>query len=386
MPTIQVRFKVAEVLTDPTSIVLADEDSLYGVKRLDTGEAVAIGGLSVNIPLTREDTGIYSVSFDDPAPGLSYAYVARIIYNGKVYYSPGTADGAPAASTGITLSPYALATLEQVKRELLIEDDSQDDLLIQAINEESAAFEKLVDRQIAARDRVELVRVQGGNVMLRQYPVSAVYRAATEQTDAMRVSYSGTALKVLLRVTDTALALRIYAANGTVSNHSFAFATYATASALAAQLELIEGLTAAVILNVPACYLLPTAGADAKQQAVSVMAASGDTLAEVVLGDAGIIGLSGGSSLAAAWGPGIWPSCGWALVEYRAGYETVPQDIAAAVVDAVKERYMLAGASTGMTGEKLGDYSYTYAGGGSSSSESTTYSNVVEAYRRVLVG
>ena len=76
-------------LTDPESVTLTDQGATYGVKRLDTGEVVVAAGTV----MVRESEGVYTYSFDDPAPGLTYRYSVAALIGAQVYYQEGTTQG-----------------------------------------------------------------------------------------------------------------------------------------------------------------------------------------------------------------------------------------------------------------------------------------------------
>lgn len=73
--TIRFRFKVGGVLTDADSVLLADQDDVYGVKRADTNAVVVAAGEEMD----RVSLGVYSYTFDDPASGLDYTYFVRAV-------------------------------------------------------------------------------------------------------------------------------------------------------------------------------------------------------------------------------------------------------------------------------------------------------------------
>lgn len=89
MSVIRKRFKVEDVLTDPTSIVLADSAGAYGVKRDDTGAVV----VAADTAMTKNSTGDYQYEFTDPDYDLTYTYCVKIVYAGATYYFAGDMSG-----------------------------------------------------------------------------------------------------------------------------------------------------------------------------------------------------------------------------------------------------------------------------------------------------
>lgn len=70
-------------LIDPASVVLEDFSGVFGVKRLDTDGVVVPAGTE----MTRESTGVYTHSFIDPAPNLTYEYWVKFVVSGNTFYS-----------------------------------------------------------------------------------------------------------------------------------------------------------------------------------------------------------------------------------------------------------------------------------------------------------
>jgi len=74
--------KVNGALVDADSVVLSDRTGTYGVKRDDTDAVVVAAGTA----MTKTGTGIYTYSFDEPAPDLNYTYVVKWVYNGTTFF------------------------------------------------------------------------------------------------------------------------------------------------------------------------------------------------------------------------------------------------------------------------------------------------------------
>jgi len=100
--TVNFTWKVGGVLTDPTSVVLADPTAAYGVKRNDTGGVVVAAGTA----LTKVATGTYTYAFTDPAYDLTYTRYIKVVYGGNTTYIPATIAGAvtPSTAGGIGLT------------------------------------------------------------------------------------------------------------------------------------------------------------------------------------------------------------------------------------------------------------------------------------------
>jgi hypothetical protein len=81
------------------SVVLCDPTGTYGIKRNDTNAVVVPAGT----PLAREGVGVYSYTFTEPAPGLTYtAYIKYTTVDGVTDSFPDVITGA--AASGMTLA------------------------------------------------------------------------------------------------------------------------------------------------------------------------------------------------------------------------------------------------------------------------------------------
>lgn len=85
------KFKQGGVLTDATSVSLSDSTGTYGVRRTDTLASV----VAANTAMTHAGTGLYTYTFTDPAAGLEYQWVAKVVYGGVTSYFGFTAAGGP---------------------------------------------------------------------------------------------------------------------------------------------------------------------------------------------------------------------------------------------------------------------------------------------------
>jgi hypothetical protein len=76
--TIKVFYMVNGSLTDPDSVVLSDPTGTFGLIRTDTGTSV----VALNTAFTRVQQGVFSLTFDDPAPSLEYDYWIKAVIAG----------------------------------------------------------------------------------------------------------------------------------------------------------------------------------------------------------------------------------------------------------------------------------------------------------------
>lgn len=79
--TLTEHFRISDVLTDVTSVVLSDPTGTYGVKRNDTDEVVVADA----VEMTNSATGTYTYTFTEPAEGLTYTYWVEWVYGGETF-------------------------------------------------------------------------------------------------------------------------------------------------------------------------------------------------------------------------------------------------------------------------------------------------------------
>lgn len=80
------------VLFDPTSVVLSDVTSTYGIKRNDTDATVVADGTA----MTQAGTGVYQHEFTDPAADLTYSVAVEYVEGGSTHHTVGTLEGSSA--------------------------------------------------------------------------------------------------------------------------------------------------------------------------------------------------------------------------------------------------------------------------------------------------
>jgi hypothetical protein len=87
MTTLRVTTKQAGVLTDVTSVTLADLPTVpaYGIRRTDTGAVAVAAGTS----LVRVSTGVYEYEFAD-TPGVPYEWRFAVLVDGRTNIGGGS--------------------------------------------------------------------------------------------------------------------------------------------------------------------------------------------------------------------------------------------------------------------------------------------------------
>ena len=76
MSKFEYEYKIDDVLTDATSIVLKDSTESWGIRRSDDGSII----VNDDVSLTRVSVGTYEYEFEDPAYDLEYEYSLYIEY------------------------------------------------------------------------------------------------------------------------------------------------------------------------------------------------------------------------------------------------------------------------------------------------------------------
>ncbi len=296
-----------------------------------------------DIPLTSKGGDLYQADFPSSITEGDY----RIYYYEQSGASPATTDlilrsfarhwdgAALSSESDITLSSYALTTLESVKRYLRITDTSDDTLLTELINQVSAEIERICGIQFKARDRRE--RLNGTYqrcLVLKQCPVIALNRLSWGCGPALTVGYSGSAISASVAVSDTALRIVSTSSSGTVTTNTLLFTDYPTASLLVTAINAVSGWVATLTVDVPSADLNPLGGSDAKSRSVILAYPDRADITYHVDYQTGLIELVGwqfplaGRTSDGYGGVPVFPGGHqYILVEYRAGYETIPDDV-----------------------------------------------------------
>ncbi len=87
--TITKKWYIDGNLTDPTGIVMSDPDGGYGVRRKDNEAEVVADGTSMD----KISTGVYQITFTDPAYDLTYEYWVEVDYLDDIYRFEGEVVG-----------------------------------------------------------------------------------------------------------------------------------------------------------------------------------------------------------------------------------------------------------------------------------------------------
>lgn len=265
-----------------------------------------------------------------------------------------------------------LTTLARVKRMLDISTSDDDTLLNELIDAISYRIEEFCGRTFAATDYYEWRNARGNEqIILREWPVINVDRVAIGNAIAMNVTYSGSGIRAQVSVNDTGVRLVSWSTTGTRTANTLSFADNASASAMKTAIDAVSGWSATVSVNVPSKELHRLAGEDADGRNVELTYPDDDDGDCRIDLDRGIIKFSNHWRVpSAVYGRGF--AHGPArlshghqnvLIQYRAGYETIPADVQQVASEMVAVAYRLAkrGGDAALQSESLGDYSYSLA-------------------------
>lgn len=261
--------------------------------------------------------------------------------------------------------------------------------LSRLISAASTAIEAYCMRRFTAQNFTEVYSGSGlpyAEIQLANYPVLAISRIATSPQPVLIIrNTSAVNQRATVATTTTGLSLTRLAA-GVSSTATVAFASYLTLDLLAAAVIAVgSGWTASVASgygSFPSADLLPLQGA------ATAVSTSGGACLELYTEDSPAWSVSSGVGwrLDADVGylVGSWPQGRLNIrVDYRAGYDTIPQDVQEACVQYVQDLYQAGLINSNVKSASIGPFSYTLADGGSISGAgfSTKIKTLVGHYR-----
>lgn len=281
----------------------------------------------------------------------------------------------PETASSVDLSIYALTDLDSAKRRLQIADTdtSSDTIVTELINQVSAEIERITGVNFKARDYREWKNgVHQRQLTLGHYPVQFITRLSFGCANAFTVTYTGTDIRANVSVfrnpelwDDGGMRLVSVSSTGVVTSNNLQFATYKSVSELVIAINLISGWSATTQTNVPTGDIHPTAGQDAKGLVVTFTYPDLDDFAYSVDNRSGLVRFDTmGNGYWAWWNHqlsnnshrGLRMALQWQgiLVEYRAGYETIPADVQLIANELISDTYFEAQTGRGVTELKLG--------------------------------
>ena len=279
----------------------------------------------------------------------------------------------------MAVGQYALTTLAGLKAHLGITVSTYDTILEQYIDHASAKIERWIGRQIKLRNYSEWY---GGNdvrsVRVKQYPINNVVGVYTGLAAGMTITStvsSDVRLTVSINtdplgtVANGVLApcavLTRTTTAGTTTTDTLLFSTYPTTTSLATAISTYAGFSATATTAMRCAQLHPRAGGDVKQSAVVLTGV--DVSSEFVYDSyLGIVTIRQDAFPMASHNARYPSALQSTLIEYSAGYTTVPDDIHQACLVIAGTMYLSRKSDTSLQSESLGDYSYSMASADSS--------------------
>ena len=279
----------------------------------------------------------------------------------------------------MAVGTYALTTLAGLKAHLGITVSTYDTILEQYIDHATAKIERWIGRQIKVRNYFEWY---GGNdvrsVRVKQYPINNVVGVYTGLAAALTIAStvsSDIRLTVSINtdplgtVSNGTLApgvtLTRTTTAGTTTIDTLTFTAYPTTTLLAAAINGITGYSATVTTAMRCAQLHPRAGGDIKM--ATVMLTGVNVSSEFVYDSyLGIVTIRQDAFPMASHNARYPSALQSTLIEYSAGYTTVPDDIHQACLVIAGTMYLSRKSDTSLQSESLGDYSYSMASADSS--------------------
>lgn len=280
----------------------------------------------------------------------------------------------------MAVGTYALTTLAGLKAHLGITVSTYDTILEQYIDHATAKIERWIGRQIKVRNYFEWY---GGNdvrsVKVKQYPINNVVGVYTGLAAALTIAStvsSDIRLTVSINtdplgtvangVLAPGVTLTRTTSGGTTTTNTLTFATYPDTTSLVAAINAITGYSASVSTAMRCAQLHPRAGGDIKM--ATVVLTGVDVSSEFVYDSyLGIVTIRQDAFPTMRSYSARYPSALQStLIEYSAGYTTVPDDIHQACLVIAGTMYLSRKSDTSLQSESLGDYSYSMASADSS--------------------
>lgn len=268
----------------------------------------------------------------------------------------------------------ALTTLGGLKAQIGT-DPNDDTLLNHLIDATSEKIERETGRRFAATDYVEWIDGSGQErVMLDQYPIIRVQSIGVGRCPRLSIEYTGAGVTASVIVTADNLRLLSIAADGTNTETDITLDGTTTISEVETAIDAVSGWSATTQTDGPSLHLMPGSIGLKSGDTVSVYGPDDWTYPASIDTSAGEIMLDQASwlSMRGDWHQGDylgalrdWDSAGYGghrlMVQYRAGYETIPADIDQLAREFAAQMYYSIGKDVTVQAESLGSYSRTLA-------------------------
>ncbi len=275
---------------------------------------------------------------------------------------------------------YALSTLAQLKAHLGITVSTDNTILEGYIDHATAKIERWIGRQILVRSYSEWY---GGNnvqsVRVKQYPINNVTGVYSGMASAFTIaSTTASDLRLTISVNSNPLGtvasgllapgivLSRTASGGTTTTSTLPFSTYPDVTAMVAAINALTGYSATVTTDMRCQQLHPRAGGDIKQSSCTITGAN--VSSEFVYDSSlGIVTIRQDSyPTMRTYDPRFPSALLSTLIEYSAGYSSVPDDLHQACMVLAATMYLSRKSDSSLQSESLGDYSYSMSSADSS--------------------
>lgn len=323
-----------------------------------TAATVEITGTTLVLVITGggnagTETRTFSDSTDDTITelvavinALGTGWVAAALYHG---------DADP---TDLVISSATSAYGTSARQSLKIVANRVIELMIEGVTDE---IESWLDRGIVSRTYSEVYHFDPANgalseFSLREPDVTAITRLSLGSIAAMRVKYTGSDERAWIEVTDTGLTASSRTGSTTTTVASTTFSGNVSVSDLVTVIAAATGWSASTVTEGPSAFLVREGVRVAKDREITLASwedYEGDYIVDY---EAGLITLNGGG----------WPysitnptAARRVLVDFTAGFSSVPDDVDRAVLKAVATEWESAGRDETLQSESLEDYSYS---------------------------
>ena len=276
----------------------------------------------------------------------------------------------------MAVNTYALCSLVGLKAHLGITVSTDDTILEGYIDSASSRIEDFIGYRVLQRNYSEWYGGSGNRtIKLRNFPINLVTAVYTGMTAAITVSSStSTDIQATISVNPEpqgGVSQGLLSPNLTVVNTTLlgvsttserAYSTYPYTSSLATNIDGITGFNATLVQNMKSSQLHPRAGADALQSTVTLTGANvacefayDSRTGTVTIREDRMI-------LSQDWDSRFPYQPLSTLVEYSAGYATVPDSIRQCALEESALMFLSRRVDDSLQSESIGDYSYSRSG------------------------
>ena len=269
----------------------------------------------------------------------------------------------------MAVGTYALTSLANLKAYLSISNTTDDVILERCVDRATAIIESHCDRRFMARTFFEFLMPEGERTIRTEvFPIVSIDTIAFGSQTSFSVSSDTASSDVVATVGFDGLTLRLYkvASDGTTTTATLAATSYATTSALVAQINSgVSGWSATLTKNAYTRSLYRFGGrgvidADAlldfPRDNVSEYRVDFDTGRIHITADR-FPGIRSDDAVSNRFPSGFFP----VFVQYSAGFEIVPDDLEQVTLEIAGDIFRERLQDRTLQAESLGDYNYTQA-------------------------